>query len=452
MTHDVIVCGAGPAGGTVARRLATAGARVALVGMTSQPGWEGLSARSRALLDEEGLDDATDVTAGPFPRRGEWAEGHAVEGSEWLVERSQLAAAVCAAATSSGVDHRMNVVMNTQRVGDSWNVRLRGDVVLAAPLLIDARGRRVAQRRGPALLAIGQRLKRGRELRRGMRAPIASGAFDCSATSATGMGVADFGWCWWAKHGQVLWVQVIGRPGAGHPAAWMTAAAVQIPALAHALDGASLWGDAVARPAHACLGLLGQDLTCWHVGDSALALDPLSGQGIYEALRGARLVAAAVQSVMEGCDAALAHRFIADRYVEAWLRGVRVAGDFYRENCGRGAFWHDTATAYAALLPASTPAAQLATAARIERRPVLDGGRILEREVIVTAAHPRGVWHIDGVSLANLKQYFELAEHATIDGAAAALDRSPAAIATAIHWLQKAGHMRQPQLSVSSGG
>ncbi|MEP6546865.1 MAG: hypothetical protein ABJD53_05315 [Gammaproteobacteria bacterium] len=438
MTHDVIVCGAGPAGGVVARRLAAAGARVALLGMTSRPGWEGLSARSLALLADEGLDSMTDVIAGPFARRGVWAGGRSVEGIEWLVERSGLAAALCAAAKFSGVDHRLDAVMSARRAGDCWSVRLRSGAVLTAPLLIDARGRRGPQRRGPLLLAIGQRLRRSTR--------------SVTATSTTGIGVADFGWCWWAEHGQALWVQVVGKPRAGHPAAWMTAAAAQIPALARALDGAAIWGDALARPAHARLGMLGSDPTSWRVGDSALALDPLSGQGIYEALRGACLVAAAVQSVLDGGDVVLAHRFICERYEDAWLRGVRVAEEFYRENRGHGAFWRDTAAAYGALLPARTPLASVAAAAHIERRPVLERGRILEREVIITAEHPRGVWHIDGVPLANLKHYFDAAEHATIDGAAVALDRPPAAIATAMHWLQQAGHMLQPKSSVSSGG
>jgi 2-polyprenyl-6-methoxyphenol hydroxylase-like FAD-dependent oxidoreductase len=439
MTHDVVVCGTGPAGGVVARRLALAGVRVAQVGMPSRPGWEGLSARSRALLADEGLDGTADVIAGPIARQGVWANGRPVAGIEWLVERSRLAAAVSAAAASAGVLHRADVVTHTQRVGGCWNIRLRGGGMLAAPLIIDARGRRGPQLRGPLLLAMGQRLRRG-------------GASGSIATSATGIGVADFGWCWWAEHGQTLWVQVTGRPRAGHPAAWLTAAAAQIPALARALEGASIWGEPTARPAHARLGVLGRDPSCWHVGDAALALDPLSGQGIYEALRGARLVAAAVQSVMDGGDAPLARRFITERHEEAWLRAVRVAEEFYRENCSHGAFWRDTAAAYAALLPAAAPPRQAAEAARIERRPVLDRGRILEREVIITANHPRGVWHIGGVPLASLKHYFDAAEHATIDGAALALDRPPAAIATAIHWLQQVGHILRPQPSVSSGG
>lgn len=445
ITHDVVVCGAGPAGGVVARRLAAAGARVALIGTGSRPGWEGLSARSRALLGEEGLDGMTAVLAGPCARRGAWGDRRPVEGIEWLAERSRLAEAVCIAATSAGVDRRLDTVTNAKRVGDQWRVALRGGGVLAAPTLIDARGRRGTQRRGPLLLAVGQRLKRS------ARAASASGR-GAPVASATGIGVADFGWAWWAELGRVLWVQVIGRPRSGHPGEWLGLAAAQIPALARALNGASIWGDAVARPAHTQLGVAGHDSTLWHAGDSALALDPLSGQGVFEAVRGARLVATAIQSVMNGGDAGVAHRFIADRHEEAWRRGVRVACEFYRENRTRGAFWRDTAEAYAALLPAATASTKGAVPARMERRPVLDAGRILERDVVVTADHPRGVWHIGGVPLASLKHYFDATEHATVAGAAAALHQPPAAIASALRWLQQTGPMLLQPPRVISGG
>ena len=436
MTHDILVCGAGPGGSAVAQRLATAGVRVALVGTVSRPGWEGLSMRSRALLAEEGLDQQSGVIAGPFQRRGVWANGRAVAGIEWLVERAQLAAAACVRARGAGADYRQDTVMNVQRVAEHWRARLRSGAVLTAPLLVDARGRRGAERRGPLLLAYGQRFRR--------RTPGASG---------TGIGVTDVGWCWWAERDQALWVQVVGRPRAGHPAAWAAAAAAQVPALARALEGAVVEGDPVARPAHARLGLAEHEPTLWQVGDAAFALDPLSGQGVYEALRGARLVATAIQSVVDGGDALLAQRFIVERREEAWQRGVRVAAGFYRENGDRGAFWIETAAAYAALLGDRAELAKRAVAARIERRPVLDEGRILERDVVVTAENPRGVWHVAGVPLATLKGYFDTAEHATIAGAAVALDRPQAAVATAIHWLQEAGAMRrQVPPRVSLGG
>ena len=427
--HDAVVVGAGPAGSVVARRLAAAGVRVALVGAASRAGWEGLSARSRALLAEEGLDGHADVIDGPFARRGAWA-GRAVAGMEWLVERSQLAHALRVRARNAGVDDRADTVMRMARGVDHWRVCLRSGGTLAAPILIDARGRRGAQRRGPLLLAFGQRFRR-----------------HTPGESGTQIDVTDCGWCWWATQDHTLWVQAVGRPRSGDPAEWATVAAAQIPALARALDGATAAGDPVARAAHARLGLSSHDPTLWHVGDAALALDPLSGQGIYEALRGARLVATAVHSVLEGGDAQLAHRFVTERHEEAWQRGVRVAAGFYRENSDRGAFWVETAAAYETLLSDG------AAPARIERRPVLHDGRILERDVIVTTENPRGVWHVAGVPLAQLKGYLETAQHATVAAAAVALDRSPGAVAAAIHWLQERGAMpRQISPRVSLGG
>lgn len=437
MTHDVVVLGAGPSGSVVARRLASAGARVALVGGASRPGWEGLSERSRALLAEEGEEVPAGVICGPFRRRGAWAGGRSVEGTEWLVERHRLAEALCGNARSAGADYRSDTVTGVIQEGGHWRAHLRAGGTLAAPLVIEARGRRGAERRGPLLLAVGQQFHVQR-----------AGAPGARTQPGTQIHATDVGWCWWAAHARALWVQIVGRPRAGHPAAWLAAAAAQIPVLARVLDDAVPDGDPVARPAHARLGLAGCDPTRWRVGDAAVALDPLSGQGVYEALRGARLVATAIESVLGGGDAPLAQRFVAERQVESWARGVRMAAGFYRENAECSAFWADTAAAYEALLP------QVArVAARIERRPVLCAGRIILREVVVTAEHPRGVWHVAGVPLVSLKGYLESAEHATVAGAAAALDRPPPAVASAIQWLQQTGMVaRRIRPSMSSGG
>jgi hypothetical protein len=401
----------------VARRLAAAGARVALVGAASRGGWEGLSARSRLLLTEEGIDACAGVLEGPCARSGVWAEGRAVEGVEWLVERRRLAAALRSRAVQAGTDFWPDTVMHSERVAGQWRVQLRTGALLMAGLVVDARGRRGPQRRGPLLLAVGQQFRRPR-----------------AAQPGTHLHATDFGWCWWAGHADSLWVQVVSSRQARRPAEWIAAAAAQIAPLARALEEAAAVGDAVARPAHARLGLAGCDASLWRAGDAAFALDPLSGQGVYEAVRGARLVATALQSIRGGSDAALAHRFVSERHEEAWRRGVERAAGFYRENAARAPFWSQTAAAYAALLP--DPAV---VSPGVERRPVLDEGRIVERDVVVTADRPRGVWHVAGVPLVSLKRYLETAAQVTVESAAAALDRPQSAVASAINWLQQTG-------------
>jgi len=428
LTHDVVVLGGGPAGSVTAKRLAAAGVRVALVGAVSRPGWEGLSVRSHALLEDEDLGCHAACIDGPFTRRGNWA-GRAVEGVEWLVERSRLAEALRSQAQSAGAHCRSDRVAALVRFGGRWRVSLRSGRSLEAPIVIDARGRRGAERRGPLLLAIGQRFRRER--------PDAPG---------TQIHATDFGWCWWAEQGSTLWLQIVGRPRASHPATWAAAAAAQVPALAHALKGASPAGDPIARPAHARLGAARHDSMLWCVGDAAVALDPLSGQGVYEALRGAQLVAASVRSVLAGGGASLAHRFVTERYEESWQRGLRIAADLYRENSGRSRFCAETAVAYAALLP---NVARFEP--RIERRPVLCNGRIVERDVVVTSDNPRGVWHVADVPVADLKRHIDVGGHATADGAALALQRPQIAVDKAIRWLREAGAMPQRSPADPSG-
>src|SRR6267142_2880900 len=390
LTHDVVVLGGGPAGSVTAKRLVAAGVRVALVGAASRPGWEGLSVRSHALLEDEDLGCHAACIDGPFTRRGNWA-GRAVEGVEWLVERSRLAEALRSQAQSAGAHCRSD---------------------------------RVA-----ALVRFGGRFRRER--------PDAPG---------TQIHATDFGWCWWAEQGSTLWLQIVGRPRASHPATWAAAAAAQVPALAHALKGASPAGDPIARPAHARLGAARHDSMLWCVGDAAMALDPLSGQGVYEALRGAQLVAASVRSVLAGGGASLAHRFVTERYEESWQRGLRIAADLYRENSGRSRFCAETAVAYAALLP---DVARFEP--RIERRPVLCNGRIVERDVVVTSDNPRGVWHVADVPVADLKRHIDVEGHATADGAALALQRPQIAVDKAIRWLREAGAMPQRPPADPSG-
>src|SRR6267142_629081 len=194
LTHDVVVLGGGPAGSVTAKRLAAAGVRVALVGAVSRPGWEGLSVRSHALLEDEDLGCHAACIDGPLTRRGNWA-GRAVEGVEWLVERSRLAEALRSQAQSAGAHCRSDRVAALVRFGGRWRVSLRSGRSLEAPIVIDARGRRGAERRGPLLLAIGQRFRRER--------PDAPG---------TQIHATDFGWCWWAEQGSTLWLQIVGRP------------------------------------------------------------------------------------------------------------------------------------------------------------------------------------------------------------------------------------------------
>ena len=72
-------------------------------------------------------------------------------------------------------------------------------------------------------------------------------------------------------------------------------------------------------------------------------------------------------------------------------------------------------------------------------RPVLNGSVIEMRRVAVTQERPRGVWQIDGVELAGLKEFMLAQPAAGVAQAARHLAHPPAAVASAAGWLRAHG-------------
>lgn len=425
MIHDVVVVGAGVAGSVVARRLAQPGVRIALVGGDSRPGWEGISARAVEQLLTEGV-------ALPPPsavRSGRWG-GRRVQGIECLIERADLARRLRRLSGDAGAALYPRGARTTRCLRDHWQIELSDGSRLAGRWLIDARGRRGAACSGPKLLSVSQ-------------------AFTLAAAGDDGthLEALDAGWCWWARSASRLWLQVTARPRDGHPAGWTQSAADAIPELSALLRGAVPAGDFVARPAHARLAAGSGHASLWRVGDAAFAHDPLSGQGVYQALRSAQLLATVLKAVLDGSDVALAQRFVRERQRADFHDSVRVAGAFYRENEARGDFWRNTAAEYERLAAQVTE--QVAGAPYVDRRPVLLDGSIVERDVVITAAHPRGVWQVAGVPLAALMSDAACASPSNLESTAHRLGKPLQSVRNALLWLQQAGaHAgRRPQLS-----
>jgi hypothetical protein len=125
-------------------------------------------------------------------------------------------------------------------------------------------------------------------------------------------------------------------------------------------------------------------------------MDPLSGHGLFEALRSSQVVISAVNSFLAGTDWGLIARFLNERAGELWRRALTTAADFYRRQTEHAAtpFWTSTADAYAARAALAGP--RHSGPGRIEPRPVLNGSRIELRDVWVSTDWPRGIWQVNG--------------------------------------------------------
>ena len=138
------------------------------------------------------------------------------------------------------------------------------------------------------------------------------------------------------------------------------------------------------------------------VGDAAMAVDPLSGNGIFQALSSALQAPAVIGTLLHApASATLAQRFHRERIENLFYRFARIGRDFYLQESRWSdhpfwqarRYWPDAEPIHAGTSPGEV---------RVARRPVVLDGRIVEDEVVVTPDQPLGVWHLNGVKLAPL--------------------------------------------------
>ena len=209
------------------------------------------------------------------------------------------------------------------------------------------------------------------------------------------------------------------------------------------MRGATPAGAVFARSARLthCPALI--DARQARVGEAALSIDPLAGHGMFEAIGCALALAAALNTNKRYPErSALAMDFYRERVRHDFWRMARTARDFYRleQRWPDRDFWRERQR-----WPDNLPSHESPTPGRIGigRRAVNDAGVIVEREVVLTPDHPRGVWRLAGVELVALWRILD--EHRGKSGdelallAATALDAPSDDVRQALQWLHLRG-------------
>jgi flavin-dependent dehydrogenase len=317
---DVVVVGAGPAGATVATRLAQLGHHVVMLdrGRRRSHNVETLSPVTLDLLQLTGADCA--VRHARFPgvesMSVEWGAPRRIRpmaAGSLLVDRDRFDALLVDQAADHGVTLRTNARATwRRRVTGGWEVATGGAAVVAR-FLVDASGRPATLRRSrpDALLGV-------------------TGCWDGAGRDRPGLVALDNGWVW-AAAGPRCDVTVFVDPPAwraldGEPVARYTR-------LVEAADvvsgGARLVGGVSAADASGALARVsGPDWLA--VGDAALALDPLSSSGVQHAIQGALTATAVVHTGLTSPhSAALALNHYGETLVRAAAHHVEWTRESY---------------------------------------------------------------------------------------------------------------------------
>jgi flavin-dependent dehydrogenase len=437
MPEKLIVAGAGPAGVLSAILLARRGHEVVLLASDRpRPRIEGLSQRVVDVLHAHGLENAAAAVGPEVARLAVWNGERGPRNVEFAAERVAFDAALLRDATANGV--RCLAVRKIAAAAASAAPKVRIETaegnreVLTAAFYLEARGR-------------GAPLPSARAISGSETTALVSAVVDAPGEAGTCVESFADGWAWYVADGAVAFLQIFvdssgGLPKRAELRAFFDRQAEHLTLAPELMASGRLHGPVTTRTATPRLArsLLSEAMI--RVGDAASALDPLSGHGVFAALGSALAASAAVHTILTTPDnTALARRFYEERTRLGFERFARVGRDFYRletrwserDFWRRRSDWPDDE-------PAHAPA--LGAPARIERRPVVADGLVVERPVVVTPDQPRGIWQVDGVPLAELVEGLRKCEGEKLSDCSAAmaghLNVEEARLAAALDWLR----------------
>ncbi|WP_355662316.1 flavin-dependent monooxygenase QhpG [Halomonas salifodinae] len=432
---EVLIAGGGPAGAALAMLLHRAGRRVTLVGrLRDYRAIEGISRRSLQALAGLGLHRAAACAVGPLPRRVTWGGEPRAPNAEWLLPRPAFDAALLADLRGAGIRVIEARITALASDGDRVRLTLADGRILSAPWGVEARGRAAARRqfRDAAPWSTP--------------AWILRGSTDASPPASAALSLPGGGWAWWSRltgqqYLQLALPEATLRRARRDPDAWLAAR----PKLA------SLWGDAPIQHHYQRPSLLGRTRVRegrrWRLGDAAMAIDPLSGQGIFNALSSAHGLAPVLNSLLEGQPIAPLERFHQRRQDAQYWRFARAGRDFYRQAAHHAAISGEPLSYWMPRChwpdhqPLHLP--EPWERVRVARGLAIVGSRLAERERVVTPDQPLGIQAVAGVPLAPLVRAMQAGDQ---DAAQALLVAAGPAAMAIIRWW--ADHPDWPALPV----
>lgn len=391
----IAVLGAGPAGAAVALGLKQLGYPVRVISEWRRfQALEGISQRVLDGLHQAGLEQALTVAAAPSPRRVFWNGDSQSLNQERLLDRQQFDAAIRQDLRTAGIEVLEARVLKVTSDEQGHLLQIEPGDVLHADFLVEARGRQAplagGRLRGPETLSL---------LNKWQEAP---------GQPASAVESLKDGWAWMARlsDGRCYWQLTLDVGSADLPpreqlaqycaerrclstlVAELFTMARQPATILHARSSTAILFQEVSGP------------NWLRVGDAAMAVDPLSGNGIFQSLSSALQAPAVINTMLKHPQrAALARRFHQQRVEHLFQRFARTGRDFYalEQRWPEQTFWRERRN-----WPDTEPLHAGADFSRIRvgRAPVINADVIEEAEVVFSADQPLGVWHLQGIALA----------------------------------------------------
>ena len=390
---DIAVIGCGPAATITAIGLQRLGYSVVVIGRVRKLHVvEGISERVYQALQQQGLHQAVQQVSDPVPRYACWNGENNNANHERLIDRQQFDTALIDELQTAGVSFRSDTVVKVDDQDNCWCIRTRSGELMHARFLAEARGRsaplgKTDCLRGPETVSLGQL----------WQIPEAAHA------AMTQVITTENGWLWVArlKNGQCFTQCSIHATSETTPSKQNTRQFLQQQLNSHPLtekllNNAIPMGECIARSSTPVLVKQPIGINFIRIGDAAMAVDPLSGNGIFQSLSSALSAPSVINTILAKPEStALAMQFYRDRINHLFYRFCRLGRDFYRmETQWQNAPFWSARNSWPDNLPAHPDQDRIVGK---EMRPVLNQNFIELKEVVITTGQPLGIWKVGNI-------------------------------------------------------
>lgn len=445
---NIAVLGCGPAGIVTALGLAKMGYKVCVIATLRQHHvTEGISERVYQALKHANLHNALTEISDPIPRSVSWNGSHSAANTERLIRRVPFDKALLKDLADAGIKFHQESITeiidlanesNSNESGAKSNTekkaenKKRSEYAIACKsgkrfisnFVVEARGRtapvaKSSHIKGAESLSICQNWTVSDQP---ISDQVPSGNVQSSKSdlkrgslmSPEAIAISiENGWLWLANNGKGnIFTQVSVSSNSKNSASSKAAASNNTngtkeslssyihklvfsqPELAHIIPYIKPDGKVLARSSTPILNKtpIKDHMIC--VGDAAMSVDPLSGNGIFQSLSSALIAPIVINTILQRPQSKnLAQTLYIERLHHLFYRFSRIGRDFYKmeSRWQNQNFWQERCA-----WPDQQPAHQAQDRIiGVEKRGVINGEFIEEKEVVITAEQPLGIWKIN---------------------------------------------------------
>lgn len=424
---NITVLGCGPAGVVTALALVKMGYKVCVISTIRQHNvTEGISERVYQALKHANLHNALKEISVPIPRSVSWNGTHSAANTERLITRIPFDKALLKDLVDAGIDFHQESITdivdlvnenNDSEANVQSNITNKAKYAIVCKsgkrfisnFIVEARGRK-------AHVPKSSHIKGAESLSICQNWTISNNSVSDKSTfnntplmSPEAIAISiENGWLWLANNGRgniFTQISVSASSKTGNSkeslSSYIHKLVLAQPELAHITPYIKPNGKVLARSSTPILNNTPINQHKIFVGDAAMSVDPLSGNGIFQSLSSALIAPIVINTILQRPHSkSLAQTFYAERLHHLFYRFSRIGRDFYKmeSRWHSQLFWQERCA-----WPDQQPAHQQQDRIiGVEKRPVVNGEYIEEKEVVITTEQPLGIWKINNKDAASV--------------------------------------------------